>query len=86
MKAQGNMNHTDKDRGRRALMAACRKAGGQAALGRVINRSQSTVWEWLGSGLVHDIEAVLAIEKATGISRHQLRPDLSAAFAVGRSL
>ena len=80
MKANRNANL-----GRRALEQACRKAGGQAALGRAIKRSQSTIWEWIISGTVQDLDAVLAIEQATGVSRHALRPDISAAFAGGRS-
>jgi hypothetical protein len=67
-------------RGRRALTKACRIAGGQNALAREIGHSQSTVWSWLQSGLVGDVEAIVAIERVTGVSRHKLRPDLSAIF------
>jgi DNA-binding transcriptional regulator YdaS (Cro superfamily) len=66
--------------GRRALMKACEIAGGQLALGREIGRKQSTIWDWLQTGLITDVDAVLRIEKATGVSRHKLRPDLSYAF------
>jgi hypothetical protein len=45
-------------RGRRALMRACEIAGGQVALGREIGRRQSTIWDWLQSGLITDIEAI----------------------------
>lgn len=57
------------------LAKAVREAGSQSAFGRLIGRRQSTVREWLKSGKVPG-EAVLAVEAATGISRHRLRPDV----------
>jgi DNA-binding transcriptional regulator YdaS (Cro superfamily) len=57
------------------LAKAVRAAGSQSAFGRLIGRRQSTVREWLKTGKVPP-EAVLAVEKATGISRHRLRPDV----------
>jgi DNA-binding transcriptional regulator YdaS (Cro superfamily) len=58
------------------LQKAIRIAGGQSALGRIIDRRQSTVWEWLKLRKPLPAEHVLKVEAATGISRHELRPDL----------
>lgn len=58
------------------LQRACRLVGGQAALGRKIGRSQSTVWNWLQRGIPAD--ECPTIEKATDgeVTRYQLRPDV----------
>lgn len=66
-------------------------AGSQSALARSIGTSQATVWKWLNKGLPVTAELVLKVEAATGISRHDLRPDIyprddqapSRAFLVG---
>lgn len=58
-----------------AIAKAVRAAGSQSALGRLIGRRQSTVREWLLAGRVSP-EAVLQVEAATGVSKHDLRPDL----------
>ena len=58
-----------------ALKRACDRAGGQSALGRAIGRAQQTINNWLnGKGAAAN--SVLEIEKATGVSRHDLRPDI----------
>lgn len=51
-------------------------AGGQSALARLIGKSQGHVWHWLKVGKRVPAEAVLAIEGATGVPRHELRPDV----------
>lgn len=51
-------------------------AGSQSALARSIGTSQATVWKWLNKGLPVTAQLVLKIEAATGISRHDLRPDI----------
>lgn len=51
-------------------------AGSQSALARLIGTSQATVWKWLNKGLPVTAELVLKIEAQTGISRHDLRPDI----------
>lgn len=62
---------------RDALLLACEKAGGQAALARLIGTRQSLVWYWLEkSKRGVRPEFVLPIERETGVSRHALRPDL----------
>lgn len=59
------------------LERACVTVGGQKALAALIGTTQSQVWYWLRrakNGL--PAEFALRVEKATGISRHALRPDL----------
>jgi DNA-binding transcriptional regulator YdaS (Cro superfamily) len=55
---------------------AVRKVGSQVAFGRLIGKSQSVVNDWLRLGHPLPAEHVLAVEAATGISRHDLRPDI----------
>lgn len=60
-----------------ALERAVRKAGGQSKLGRLIGTSQQQVWRFLNlTGGKVPAELVLRIEKATGVPRHALRPDI----------
>ncbi|WP_328277706.1 transcriptional regulator [Sphingobium sp.] len=58
------------------LARAVRVAGSQSAFGRLIGRNQSTVHDWLSEDKPLPAEHVLAVEEATGISRHDLRPDI----------
>lgn len=48
----------------------------QSRLAAAIGTSQQLVSYWLKNGKSLPAEFVLATEKATGISRHDLRPDL----------
>ncbi|WP_275790493.1 helix-turn-helix domain-containing protein [Pararhizobium gei] len=60
-----------------ALNKALEAAGGQTALAALLEVSQQRVWGWVhksSKGL--PAEYVLAVEKATGVSRHDLRPDV----------
>ena len=59
-----------------AFHRAIQIVGGQSALGRLIGKPQSTVWEWVDRKKPLPAEFVLTIEAATGISRHELRPDI----------
>ncbi|MEN9393695.1 MAG: hypothetical protein RLZZ104_2038 [Pseudomonadota bacterium] len=59
----------------KALKSAIRIAGGQTALADAIGKTQGHVSKWLERGYI-PAESVLPIEKATGVSRHDLRPDL----------
>jgi TorA maturation chaperone TorD/DNA-binding transcriptional regulator YdaS (Cro superfamily) len=59
-----------------ALERAIAAAGGQSALARLIGKSQGHVWHWLKVAKRVPAEAVLAIEEATGVPRHELRPDV----------
>ena len=56
-------------------------AGGQSALARILSTEtralkQGHVWAWVNRGNPVPAEFVLAIETATGVSRHDLRPDV----------
>jgi DNA-binding transcriptional regulator YdaS (Cro superfamily) len=59
-----------------ALNAAIAKAGGQNALARLLGISQPAVFHWVKNGKPIPAEHVLKTEGATGISRHDLRPDI----------
>lgn len=59
-----------------ALAAAVREAGSQSAFARMIGRSQPLVHDWLKRGTSLPPEHVLVVERETGISRHDLRPDV----------
>jgi DNA-binding transcriptional regulator YdaS (Cro superfamily) len=60
-----------------ALKRACGIVGGQKSLADRIGTSQSRIWYWLERSK-HGVAAefVLPIERETGVSRHELRPDL----------
>jgi DNA-binding transcriptional regulator YdaS (Cro superfamily) len=59
-----------------ALTEAIVKAGGQAGLARALGVSQPSVWHWVHRSKRVPAEYVLPVEAITGISRHDLRPDL----------
>lgn len=60
-----------------ALKRACDAAGGQKPLADLIGTTQSQVWYWLTrSKRGVPAEFVLPIERETGVSRSELRPDL----------
>jgi DNA-binding transcriptional regulator YdaS (Cro superfamily) len=59
-----------------ALEIAVEKVGGQSAFARLHSVSQPTVWAWLRNGKPLPAEYVLTTERETGVSRHDLRPDL----------
>lgn len=51
--------------------------GNQSELARICGVSQPTVWGWLNKGRgILPAEHCLKVEAATGISRHELRPDV----------
>ena len=58
-----------------ALRDAIDRAGGQTRLATAIGKSQGHISVWLKRGRCAP-DAVLAIESATGVSRHVLRPDV----------
>lgn len=59
-----------------ALERAVTKAGSQTALAAICGVSQTAVWKWIQSSKRMPAEYVLRTEEATGISRHDLRPDI----------
>ncbi|THG40415.1 transcriptional regulator [Sphingomonas olei] len=60
-----------------ALQRAVDQKGSQSALARDIGFTQGSVWRWL-NGTQVPAEAAIAIERSTGISKAEIRPDLFA--------
>ena len=75
---------TEKRRMSQAMAVACNSVGGQAALAHVIGRPEETVSDWVNGKSLVDPELVVEIERLTGVSRHDLRPDLSRIFGEQR--
>lgn len=62
-------------KGLHAALAAL--GNNQSELARICGVAQPTVWGWVNKGRgIIPAEYVLAVERATGISRTELRPDL----------
>jgi DNA-binding transcriptional regulator YdaS (Cro superfamily) len=59
-----------------ALKRAIRVLGSQQALGELCGRAQATVNDWVNKIGRLPPEHVLAVEAKTGVSRHDLRPDI----------
>lgn len=59
-----------------ALKLAIGRIGSQAALARLCGVKQPSVWGWLRQARRLPAEHVLAVESETGVSRHDLRPDI----------
>jgi DNA-binding transcriptional regulator YdaS (Cro superfamily) len=59
-----------------ALKKAVLIVGSQAAMARLLGIKQPSVWAWLKGGKSVPAEHVLKVESATGVSRHDLRPDV----------
>lgn len=60
-----------------ALARAVRAAGSQSAFARLVGTRQSTVHDWLKTGRISpDRKVMERVERGTGISRHDLRPDV----------
>lgn len=59
-----------------ALKRAVAILGGQSKTARFLDLSQTSIWKWVSKGKVLPAEYVLKVEAATGISRHDLRPDI----------
>ncbi|MBH0088623.1 YdaS family helix-turn-helix protein [Pseudoalteromonas sp. NSLLW218] len=58
-----------------SLQKAISTLGGQVKLADAINTSQQNVSNWLRTGKVSP-DKVILIEKVTGVSRYELRPDI----------
>ena len=59
-----------------ALEKAVEAVGGQTALATAVGVKQTHIWNWLNRDKRVPAERVIAVEQATGISRHELRPDI----------
>ena len=75
---------TEKRRMSQAMTVACGTVGGEAALARAIGRPEETVSDWATGKNLVDPDLVVDIERITGVSRHELRPDLSRIFNAHR--
>ena len=58
-----------------AIEKAVEIAGGQSSLALALGVSQPRVWNWLHKSQISP-EFVIPVEKVTGVSRHELRPDI----------
>lgn len=59
------------------VQVAAKKSGGLVALANQLGIKHQALYSWRHVPVDH----VVAMERITGISRHDLRPDLSAIFA-----
>ncbi len=59
-----------------AFKRAHTQAGGHSALGRICGCSPANIFQLLERGSPLPGRFVLKVEAATGVSRHDLRPDL----------
>ena len=58
-----------------AIERAAQQVGGQSALARILGCTPQAVSKMCRTGRV-PAERVIDIERATGVKRHELRPDL----------
>lgn len=65
----------EQNAGLSALATAIERVGSQVALASACKVTPQAVNQWMGKGKP-PADKVLAIEAATGVSRHQLRPDI----------
>lgn len=59
-----------------ALRRAIAKVGSQSAMARLLGVSQAAVSKWVRNSKHLPAEHVLRVQDVTGVSRHDLRPDL----------
>ncbi|MEK9211357.1 transcriptional regulator [Sphingomonas sp. 2378] len=59
-----------------AIQAAVSILGGQAPTARVAHVTQPTVWRWVKGKARVSPHACIPIEDHSGVSRHDLRPDV----------
>ncbi|ODU71375.1 MAG: hypothetical protein ABT11_04205 [Novosphingobium sp. SCN 66-18] len=59
-----------------ALRDAVARIGSQGAMARLCGVRQPSVWKWINRAKALPAEHVLKVEQATGVSRHDLRPDI----------
>lgn len=60
----------------KVIAEAIQRAGGSTKLGKALGITRQAVEAWKGKGRVVPPEHVLEIEKITGVTRYDLRPDI----------
>lgn len=71
-----DMDLESREAAHKAFRRAVALAGSQSAFARLIGTSQQNVNNWLRKRWVAPLDFVEKIEGVTGISRHDLRPDI----------
>lgn len=67
-----------------AIEKAVRLVGSQSALARSVNVTPQAVQQWVESGRVSH-KKVIDVERATGVHRTELRPDLYPRETLGKA-
>lgn len=65
-----------------ALKRAIEAAGSQSAFARICGCTQGNIWQLVKRGGHLPAQYVLRVEASTGVSRHDLRPDLYPPYAL----
>jgi DNA-binding transcriptional regulator YdaS (Cro superfamily) len=60
----------------KAIQRAIQAAGSQVRLAQALGVTQQSVQKWTRKNVRVPAERVIAIERVTGVSRHELRPDI----------
>lgn len=58
------------------IAIAIEKVGSQSALAKVVGVQPALVWQWVAGRRPVAAHHCLTIEGKTGVSRHELRPDV----------
>lgn len=66
----------DQDQRFEALISALQRAGSQAKFARICGCTEPNVWQLVRGQRPLPARYVLSVEAATGVSRHELRPDI----------
>lgn len=60
----------------RALLKAINTTGSQVQMAKLLGVTQAAVSHWARNGKLLPPQHTLKVEAATGVSRHELRPDI----------
>lgn len=71
-----DMTPEDREAAHKAFRRAVAFSGSQSALARAIGQNQQNISNWMKWRWACPAYVVEAVEAATGVSRHDLRPDL----------
>lgn len=58
-----------------SLERACKAVGGKKKMAGLLSVGPSAISQWLNRGRI-PAKYILAIERASGVSRHELHPDI----------